>query len=48
VTKGKYGTLINALLHFKEDYDAQRAAERSADRPARRVRLSAYAGMGLT
>ncbi len=21
-TKGKYGTLINALLHFKEDYDA--------------------------
>jgi arginine decarboxylase len=22
VTKGKYGTLINALLHFKEDYDA--------------------------
>ena len=21
VTKGKYGTLINALLHFKEDYD---------------------------
>lgn len=22
VTKGKYGTLLNALLHFKEDYDA--------------------------
>jgi len=22
VTKGKYGTLINALLHFNEDYDA--------------------------
>ncbi len=22
VTKGKYGTLINALLRFKEDYDA--------------------------
>jgi arginine decarboxylase len=22
VTMGKYGTLINALLHFKEDYDA--------------------------
>jgi arginine decarboxylase len=22
VTKGKYGTLINALLHFKEDYDS--------------------------
>jgi arginine decarboxylase len=21
ITKGKYGTLINALLHFKEDYD---------------------------
>ena len=24
VTKGKYGTLINALLHFKEDYDANK------------------------
>jgi len=23
VTKGKYGTLINALLHFKEDYGCQ-------------------------
>jgi arginine decarboxylase len=46
VTKGKYGTLINALLHFKEDYDA--------NAPLNEVLIAAaagaprrYAGMGL-
>src|SRR5271157_828574 len=46
VTKGKYGTLINALLHFKEDYDANAPLNEvliaaAAGAPAR------YAGMGL-
>ena len=27
ITKGKWGTLLNALLDFKRDYDAQRAAQ---------------------
>ena len=46
VTKGKYGTLINALLHFKEDYDT--------NAPLNEVLIAAaagapkrYAGMGL-
>jgi arginine/lysine/ornithine decarboxylase len=46
VTKGKYGTLINALLHFKEDYDANAPLSEvliatAAAAPER------YAGMGL-
>ncbi len=46
VTKGKYGTLINALLHFKEDYDANAPLSEVltaivAAAPKR------YAGMGL-
>ena len=46
VTKGKYGTLINALLHFKEDYDANAPLSEVliatvAGAPER------YAGMGL-
>ncbi|MGB8212140.1 MAG: Orn/Lys/Arg decarboxylase N-terminal domain-containing protein [Anaerolineales bacterium] len=46
VTKGKYGTLINALLHFKEDYDANAPLDEvliasAAGAPER------YAGMGL-
>ena len=46
VTKGKYGTLINALLHFKEDYDANAPLNEVltdivAAAPER------YAGMGL-
>ena len=46
VTKGKYGTLINALLHFKEDYDANAPLNEvliaaAAGAPAR------YVGMGL-
>ena len=46
VTKGKYGTLINALLRFKEDYDA--------NAPLNEVLIAAaagaperYAGLGL-
>jgi len=46
VTKGKFGTLINALLHFKEDYDANAPLSEAliaiaAAAPER------YAGMGL-
>ncbi|MGA2112343.1 MAG: Orn/Lys/Arg decarboxylase N-terminal domain-containing protein [Anaerolineales bacterium] len=46
VTKGKFGTLINALLHFKEDFDANAALSEvliasAAGAPER------YAGMGL-
>jgi arginine decarboxylase len=46
VTKGKYGTLINALLHFKEDYDANTPLfevlrSKVEGAPER------YAGMGL-
>jgi len=46
VTKGKYGTLLNALLHFKEDYDANAPLSEVliatiAGAPER------YAGMGL-
>lgn len=46
VTKGKYGTLINALLHFKDDYDANAPLDEVltailAAAPER------YAGMGL-
>jgi arginine decarboxylase len=46
VTKGKYGTLINALLRFKEDYDANTPLSEVlpalvAGAPDR------YAGMGL-
>ena len=46
ITRGKFGTLVNALLRFKEAYDANSPVaellfERAADAPA------AYAGMGL-
>jgi len=46
VTKGKYGTLINAMLRFKEDYDANTPLAEvlpsiMAGAPER------YAGMGL-
>ncbi len=46
VTKGKYGTLINALLHFKEDYDANAPLNEvliaaAASAPARYVRHGA-------
>lgn len=46
VTKGKWGTLVNALLDFRKDYDANCPLDRAipslvADHPDR------YAGMGL-
>lgn len=46
VTKGKWGTLVNALLDFRKDYDANTPLERAipqlvADHPDR------YRGMGL-
>lgn len=46
VTKGKWGTLVNALLDFKRDHDANAALEQVlpglvADHPER------YAGLGL-
>ncbi len=46
VTKGKWGTLVNALLDFRKDYDANVSLERTipslvADYPER------YSGMGL-
>ena len=46
VTRGKFGTLVNALLRFKEAYDANTPAaevlfEHAAETPA------AYAGVGL-
>ena len=46
VTRGKFGTLVNALLRFKEAYDANTPVaevlfEHAADTPA------AYAGVGL-
>lgn len=46
VTKGKYGTLINALLHFKDDYDAN--APLSEALPSiYQLDPRRYAGMGL-
>lgn len=46
VTKGKWGTLVNALLDFRKDYDANTPLERAipslvTDHPER------YSGMGL-
>ena len=46
VTKGKWGTLLNALFEFKRDYDRNTPLERvipslAAEHPER------YAGMGL-
>lgn len=46
ITRGKFGTLVNALLRFKEDYDANTAVadvlyEHVGDAP------EAYLGMGL-
>jgi arginine/lysine/ornithine decarboxylase len=46
VTKGKYGTLINALLHFKEDYDANTPLSEVL-RAMVEVAPEKYAGMGL-
>ena len=46
VTKGKYGTLINAMLHFKEDYDANTPLS-DILRAIVAVAPERYTGMGL-
>jgi arginine decarboxylase len=46
VTKGKYGTLVNALLHFKEDYDANTPLA-EVMRSIVEAAPSRYAGKGL-
>jgi arginine/lysine/ornithine decarboxylase len=46
VTKGKYGTLINGLLHFKDDYDANLPLA-EALKPVFELNPQRYAGMGL-
>jgi arginine decarboxylase len=46
VTKGKYGTLINALLHFKEDYDANTPLAEVLQAIVA-VAPEKYSGMGL-
>ncbi len=46
ITKGKWGTLVNALLDFKRDYDGNAPLEHAL--PAlMREHGAAYAGMGL-
>lgn len=45
VTKGKWGTLVNALLDFKQDYDANTPLEKVL--PGLRQYGTAYEGMGL-
>lgn len=44
ITKGKWGTLVNALLSFKRDYDSNRPLE---DAIASLAKYPDYAGMGL-
>lgn len=46
VTKGKYGTLISALLHFKDDYDANAALSEVLIKTAAAA-PERYACMGL-
>ena len=46
VTKGKYGTLVNAILRFKEDYDANRPVTEVLP-PEVLGDQGRYAGMGL-
>jgi arginine/lysine/ornithine decarboxylase len=46
VTKGKWGTLVNALLDFKSDYDANKPLHRVLPKLADSTG-GAYAGMGL-
>ncbi len=46
VTKGKYGTLVNALLHFKDDYDANLPLAEALP-PVFALDPQRYAGMGL-
>jgi len=46
VTKGKYGTLINALLHFKDDYDSNKPVSEVLP-PSVATASPRYATMGL-
>jgi arginine decarboxylase len=46
VTKGKYGTLVNSILHFKDDYDANLPLA-DALKPIYALDPQRYAGMGL-
>ena len=46
VTMGKYGTLVNALLHFKEDFDANTPLA-EVTRSIVEAAPSRYAGKGL-
>ena len=46
ITKGKWGTLVNALLDFKTDYDANKPLERVLPMLVAGTG-DAYAGMGL-
>jgi arginine/lysine/ornithine decarboxylase len=46
ITKGKWGTLVNALLDFKTDYDANKPLERVLPKLVAGTG-DAYAGMGL-
>jgi arginine/lysine/ornithine decarboxylase len=46
ITKGKWGTLVNALLDFKTDYDANKPLERVLPQLTAKTG-AAYAGMGL-
>jgi arginine/lysine/ornithine decarboxylase len=46
ITKGKWGTLVNALLDFKTDYDANKPLERVLPKLVAETG-NAYAGMGL-
>ncbi|HEX5005531.1 MAG TPA: hypothetical protein VFV70_00380, partial [Hyphomonadaceae bacterium] len=46
ITKGKWGTLVNALLDFKTDYDANKPLERVLPK-LMSDHGDAYAGLGL-
>lgn len=46
ITKGKWGTLVNALLDFKSDYDANKPLRRVLPQLIAKTG-DAYAGMGL-
>jgi len=46
ITKGKWGTLVNALLDFKSDYDANKPLERVLPQLTAKTG-AAYDGLGL-
>ncbi len=47
ITKGKWGTLLNALLEFKRDYDNNAPLAQVLPRPRRPNHPSVYGGLGL-